>query len=226
MLKFNTLLQEAGFDLEKVKVFLLRHEDKRAPIELYQAWKSVPEDFEAYQSNQKWKNRFPKGSYLAAFVVGPEGETLFVGMYEVLKLSRTNEPFIDPLLGPMEADDRSFHEIKRSDKMQDYVEKLVIEWGPGKLAWRQHAKEQNKTILEVRPRLKEPPFPVTLISCVASKTSRTFGVRGNRGSKKVRACTSWLLRMACNMSGLPLANLVSGSAGTIICATATAATNF
>ena len=168
MLKFNTLLQEAGFDLEKVKVFLLRHEDKRAPIELYQAWKSVPEDFEAYQSNQKWKNRFPKGSYLAAFVVGPEGETLFVGMYEVLKLSRTNEPFIDPLLGPMEADDRSFHEIKRSDKMQDYVEKLVIEWGPGKLAWRQHAKEQNKTILEVRPRLKEPPFPgyIDFLCCI------------------------------------------------------------
>jgi hypothetical protein len=157
MLKLNTLLQEAGFDPEKI--FLLRHEDKRVPSGLYQAWKSTPENFEAYQSNQKWKNRFPEGSSLAAFVVGPEGETLFVGMYDVLKLSRINEPFDDPLLGKMPAGDRSSHEIKHSDRMQDYEEKLVIEWGPGKLAWRQRAHEQNKIILEIRARPKEEPFP-------------------------------------------------------------------
>jgi hypothetical protein len=60
MLRFNTLLQEAGLDPEKV--FLLRHEDKRVPFGLYQAWKSAPKDFEAYQSGQKWKNPFPEGS--------------------------------------------------------------------------------------------------------------------------------------------------------------------
>jgi hypothetical protein len=113
-----TLLQEAGFDPEKV--FLLRHEDKREPSGLYQAWRSAPKDFEAYQSGQKWKNRFPEGSSLAAFVVGPEGETLFVSMYEVLKLSRLDGPFDDPLLGRMPAEDRSRHETEHSDQMQDY----------------------------------------------------------------------------------------------------------
>jgi hypothetical protein len=75
MLKFNTLLNEAGFN--PGKVFLLRHEDKRVPSGPYLAWKSAPKDFEAYQKSQKWKNRFPEGSNLAAFVVGPERETLF-----------------------------------------------------------------------------------------------------------------------------------------------------
>ncbi len=157
MLRFNTLLQEGGFDPEKV--FLLRHEDKRVKSRLYQSWKSVPKDFEAYQSNQKWKNRFPEGSSLAAFVVGPEGETLFVGMYDVLKLSRTNEPFDDPLLGKRPGGDRSSHEIKHSNRMRDYEEKVVIEWGQGKLAWRQRAQEKNKIVLEIRAQPKEEPFP-------------------------------------------------------------------
>lgn len=156
MLKFNTLLQD-GFD--PMKVFLLRHEDKRVPSGLYQAWKSAPKDFEAYQSVQKWTNRFPEGSSLAAFVVGPEGETLFVGMYDVLKLSRINGPYDDPILGKMEAEDRSVHETKHSDRMQDYEEKLVIEWGPGERAWRQKANGHNKTILEIRARAKEEAFP-------------------------------------------------------------------
>jgi hypothetical protein len=157
MLKLNTILQEAGFNPEKV--FLLRHEDKRVRFGLYQAWKSVRKDFEGYQSSQRWKNRFPVGSSLAAFVVGPEGETLFVGMYDVLKLSPINGPFDDPLLGKMPAEDRSLHETKYSDRMQEYEEKLVIEWGPAKLAWRQLAREQNKTVLEIRAQPKDEPFP-------------------------------------------------------------------
>jgi hypothetical protein len=157
MAKFNTLLQEAGFNPEKV--FLLRHEDSRLQTNLYQAWKSRRKDFEAYQSVQKWTNRFPEGWSLAAFVVGPNRETLFVGMYDVLKLSRKSGPFTDPLSGPQPDEDRSWHELKHSNLMQEYEEKLVIEWGPGKLAWRQRASEQNKTVLEIRPLPNEPPFP-------------------------------------------------------------------
>ena len=157
MLKFNTLLQEAGFNPENV--FLLRHEDRRVKRGLYHEWKYERPNFETYQSSQKWKNRFPEGSSLAAFVVGPEGETLFVGMYDVLRLSRTSEPQNDPLLGVLAAEDRSLHETTHSNRMQDFEEKLVIEWGLGKLAWRQRAQEQNKVILEIRANVRESPFP-------------------------------------------------------------------
>lgn len=157
MLRFNTLLQEAGFDPKKV--FLLRHEDKRVKRGMYHEWKSERKNFEGYQSSQKWKNRFPEGSSLAAFIVGPEGETLFVGMYDVLKLSRANGPHVDPLLGVLPAEDRSLHETKRSDLMQEYEEKLVIEWGPGKRSFIHRAHKQNKVVLEIRLQPKVEPFP-------------------------------------------------------------------
>jgi hypothetical protein len=163
MLKFNTMMQEAGFDPERV--FLLRHEDKRVRekrrTSLYQIWKEKRKDFEAYQSTQKWKNRLQEGSSLAAFVVGSERETLFVGMYDVLKLWRENGPCYDPVLGDMGNQDRSCHELKHSDRMQEYEEKLVIDWGPGKLAWRQRANEKNgnKHVLEIRAQAKQAPFP-------------------------------------------------------------------
>ena len=49
----------------------------------------------------------------------------------------------------------SLHETKHSDRMQDYEEKLVIEWGAGNLAWRQKAHDRNKIILEIRARPRE-----------------------------------------------------------------------
>ncbi len=158
MLKFNTLLKEAGFNNLK-KVFLLRHEDKRVRSGLYQKWRSERKDFETYQNCQTWENRFPEGSILAAFVVGAEGETLFVGMYDVLKLSRINGPYDDPLLGKLPAEDRSLHETKYSDRMLEYEEKLVVEWGPGKRKFRQRAHEQNKIVTEIRAQPKDEPFP-------------------------------------------------------------------
>ena len=148
MLKFNTVLQDSGFDTEKV--FLLRHEDKRVPFGLYQAWKSRRQDFEAFQSAQKWKNRFPAGYSLAAFVVGQMRETLFVGIWNVLSLSQEDSSFNDPLLGAMPAEPRAQHKLQYSDRMQEYEERIVIEWGLGKLAWRQRASEQDKVILEIR----------------------------------------------------------------------------
>ncbi|HUZ66880.1 MAG TPA: hypothetical protein VMU56_04365, partial [Beijerinckiaceae bacterium] len=57
------------------------------------------------------------------------------------------------------AEDRSLHETRQSEQMHEYKEMLVIEWGPGKLAWRQRAHEHNKIILEIRARPKAEPFP-------------------------------------------------------------------
>src|ERR1700730_452663 len=99
MLRFNTLLEQARLDPKKV--FLLRHEDpsRLPPGRLFSAWLSARKSFEIYQSGQKWTNRFPEGSVLASFVVGPDGGTLFVGLYDVVRLSRMSGPFDDPLLG-------------------------------------------------------------------------------------------------------------------------------
>jgi hypothetical protein len=188
MLRFNTLLKEAGFDPERV--FLLRHEDSRVSIGIYQAWKSRIKDFEAYQSSQKWTNRFPEGFSLAAFVVGPERETLFVGMYDVLRQSRRSGPFHEALLGPMPDEDRSWHDTKHSERMREYEERLVVEWGPGKLAWRQHAHEHNKVVLEIRAQPNEPPFPGYMNFRRRLGELATIYPPGSNGSKSTRACIS------------------------------------
>jgi hypothetical protein len=157
MLKFNTVLQEAGFDPKKV--FLLRHEDERVRGGIYQAWKSRRRDFETYQNSQKWQNRFEDGSSLASFAVGANRETLFVGMYDVLTVTRVNGPSVDPLLGELPAEDRAVHETRYSERMQDYEERLVVDWGPSTRTWRQLARNQNKPILEIRAQASEPAFP-------------------------------------------------------------------
>lgn len=67
-LRFNTLVEQAGLDPDKV--YLLRHEDDRlAPGRLLSAWLNEREKFEGYQAGQKWKNQFSEGSSLASFVV-------------------------------------------------------------------------------------------------------------------------------------------------------------
>jgi hypothetical protein len=156
LLRFNTLLEAGGLDPEKV--YLLRHEDGRLPPgRLFSAWLSERSSFESYQS-QKWTNRFKERSVLASFVVGPDGGTLFVGLYDVVRLSRSSESFDDPLLGQMDPEDRAIHETQHSDRLEEFEGKLVIDWGPGR-NFRQIASQQNKTIVEIRPGLKEPPFP-------------------------------------------------------------------
>jgi hypothetical protein len=156
-LRFNTLLELAGLDPNKV--YLLRHQDSRLrPGRLLSAWLNERDKFQAYQAVQKWENRFPEGSSLASFVVAPGRETLFVGIYDVLRLSLTSGPYEDPLLGKMPAEDRAWHETKHSERMEDYEAKIVIEWGRPR-PWRQLAGNQNKLILEIRSRIKEEPFP-------------------------------------------------------------------
>jgi hypothetical protein len=152
MLRFNTLLEEAHLDPRKV--FLLRHKDSRlSPGRIFSAWLSERKSFESYQEIQKWKNRFPEGSALASYIVNPRDETLFVGIYDVVQLSRDTGPYDDPLLGKMPPEDRACHITKHSDRMLKYEEKLIVDWGSGRRQWRQRAHRQNKDILSPVSRL-------------------------------------------------------------------------
>jgi hypothetical protein len=158
MLRINTLLELAGFDPKKV--YLLRHEDSRLPPgRIFSAWLFERKKFESYQRSQKWKNRIPEGSAVASFVVAPDGQTLFVGVYDVVQVSRVAGPFTDSLLGKMPPEDRAWHEMKHSNRVQEYEAKLVIDWGSGKRQWRQRAHKRNKIILEIRREIKEEQFP-------------------------------------------------------------------
>ena len=111
------------------------------------------------QCGQKWKNRFPKGYHIASFVVGWERETLFIGIYDVADMWKIEGPYDDPVIGHQKDELRAWHDLRLSERMQEFKELLTIEWGPGKLAWRQRANEKNKAILELRTRPRDPQFP-------------------------------------------------------------------
>jgi hypothetical protein len=160
VLRLNTLLEIAGFDLKKV--FLLRHQaPKRLPKgRFFSTWVSEKSKFESYQQLQSWKNRFPQGSILASFVVTPTGETLFVGAYNVIRLSKIKTSINDPLVGYLPPKIRAWHETKHSKRMKQYEGVLVIDWGSRKeRGWRQRAHRQNKLVLELRRTIKEEQFP-------------------------------------------------------------------
>ena len=159
---FNTLLEAAGLDVEQVR--LVRHQDSRADRDKtpYALWRDHSDQFLTYQSRQnvRTKSTLGKSFYWAVFVVTPTKETLFVGLYHVHGFA-AGEPGVAcvHIKGEIEGADYIVFDVTESDHLQEYKGKLVIEWGPGYLAWVQQAGKQNKQIVELRPEFKEPTYP-------------------------------------------------------------------
>jgi hypothetical protein len=148
---FNTILREAGLRLGDVR--LIRHKDKRATRGRtpYELWRDNRPQFELYQSIQKISNRKKlKASYWAVFVVNPNGETMFAGVYAVrhrgLLEKDTPTPHAD---GVDKAGSCDVYDLTPQDAMKDLVGKLLIDWGPGKRAWIQRADRRDKPVTEL-----------------------------------------------------------------------------
>ena len=159
MLRFNTLLVEAGLDPTDVQ--LVRHQDTRSQRGLspYVLWRGRREAFEFYQRIQG-RLVFSAPGYLASFVVPPNGETLFAGLHHVTSVSKTSEPATCPLRGTMFAPGEiNLYHISPIDALSDMAGLVTIDWGDGARAWVQRAQNQNKRVLELRKRFEEPPFP-------------------------------------------------------------------
>lgn len=175
---FNTVLREAGFDPEMVR--LVRHKDTRlGRISVYDLWRTEREIFDYYQSVQQSQRSFPRGSQVASFVVDPDGQTLFVGLYDVLDRQEASEREIDPvskiprdaihhirrleshphsefysdlvrLLKNFLAPGDCIHKLEKRAELASYEGLLAIDWGPGARAFVQRAGRQDKPILKMR----------------------------------------------------------------------------
>ena len=158
MIRFNTILRDAGLDPAEVK--LARHQDdryksRRTP---YQAWKAADGSFELYQRIQSDEKRFKGARLLASFIATPLDETLFVGLYEIGSKSKAPEGLIDPVSGK-DVGGYHFYSMNLLPVLNDYCGRLVVDWGPGRRAWVQWASSKDKPILEIRRSAVEPPFP-------------------------------------------------------------------
>lgn len=158
---FNTLLLEAGFKLEDVR--LLRHKDQRSKKgrSPYELWRDNRPEFERYQSVQGIHNRKKlSGNYWAIFVVNFENEALFGGFYSVKRIGLLKEDYTMPHNGTVDAaGSADQYELKLMPQFEDLVGKMIIEWGAGALAWIQYPERNNKQIIELRTEFKEPSFP-------------------------------------------------------------------
>ena len=160
-INFNMVLKQAGVSPEDVR--LLRHKDNRAKkgCTPYELWRDNRPQFEAYQSHQSISNREKlTAPYWASFVGTPNDETMFVGLYSVKYdgLSKEDEPkpHMDEISKAGEAD---VYVLTPADLLTEFIEKLIVDWGPGALAWVQYAVRQDKPILELRTAFKEENFP-------------------------------------------------------------------
>lgn len=162
MLRFNTLLRDAGIDPAEVR--LLRHSPKVGGRSLLDIWRSEPETLEAYQAVQlaSAQSSFAR-RYWASFIGTWDGRTVFVGLYEVGGHAAIAEPSPDPISGVLDdAQPRDRYTTTAIDALGDYRGRLYIDWGggvSGKRAWNQRADAQDKPITELHRDVGEEPFP-------------------------------------------------------------------
>ncbi len=157
----NTILHEVGLPLKNVR--LIRHKDNRAKrgFTPYELWRDDRSNFDFYQSIQSIPNRKKlTAPYWAVFVVNMNGETMFAGLYSVRYLGLikqdTQMPHKDVIANAGKYD---AYDLKLQDTLSDFIGKLVIDWGPGALAWVQYADRKDKPVIELRTSFREPEFP-------------------------------------------------------------------
>jgi hypothetical protein len=155
VLSFNTLLTEAGIHPTSCK--LARHQTVGPQgTTPYSVWRNDPATFEFYQSIQK-KPRFNR-NWLASFIGTPTSETLFVGLYRVSGPERNRQSAACPVMGHSFAPNTIWvYKLSHDDRLSDFEKRLLIEWGPGALAWTQNVDAQLKQI--VFRDVQEPNFP-------------------------------------------------------------------
>lgn len=161
MLKFCDILKAEG--IPEKQTDLVRHSDKSG-IGAYQLWLTDIAGFEEYQSVQG-RFAFNPGDFVASFVVPPSGETIFVGIYEVISRRRNTAALTCPLSGYAYATGKAHqHTMRRSPLMKEYIGTLVIDWitiGRQKPSqtFVQGAHDNPKVVLEIRREVQRKEFP-------------------------------------------------------------------
>lgn len=161
MLGFNSLLTASGLPLNTVR--LLRHRPRREYERLlYQDAIHGDSRFDQYQSGQTNPtvvDQMRSATAIASFVVGPAGETVFVGLWRVI--GSRNAHLRDPYVPPAKSSRQEGATIllERMSELGQYRGRIVIDWGSGERAWVQYANRRDKEIIEIRRRAEEPNFP-------------------------------------------------------------------
>ncbi len=159
---FNTILEGNGVPVGDVR--LLRHQDptrSEKGLSPYELWRDNRPVFELYQSIQRINRRAHfNSSFWASFVVTPDHETMFVGVYSVkLRGPLEQDTPLQNREGVDKAGTRDVYDFALVEAVSDLIGRLFVDWGPGNKSWVQRADKQNKPVKELRTEFKEPDFP-------------------------------------------------------------------
>jgi hypothetical protein len=160
---FNEVLRSEGVNPADVK--LVRHQDTRASAKTtpYRLWHTSHERFELYQKIQR-RLVFTGARLIASFVATALDETLFVGLYENKGLGKADTELIDPVSGK-DVGGYHFYDLVMSSKLDSYRGRLIVDWGSGYRSWVQLARKKDKTVVEIRRSVSDPPFPGFMAFC-------------------------------------------------------------
>ena len=144
------LLMIRGFE-PSCKSKLVRHQDKRfdIPTLIRDGW------FDLYQSHQAKDNQakdiFADLNFIVTFTGDGGTRSRLFGVYRVLSgRPRTfGDVPVDSPFSDWTGNEGYFYDLERQPEYDDLAGRVVIEWGPGVLAWHQHMR--NKPVIEILP---------------------------------------------------------------------------
>lgn len=147
MLTLTSLLALYGFD-DQVQTKLVRHQDSRRDVNL--RWRQGQlEPYQAYQSHPV----FQGAQRLVSFIGQPGTGALFVGVYDVLGVKRTDKfqllrdfPYPETGTGWQYE-----YDLRRDTAFRDLEGRLVIDWGKGTRSWVQNLYAKSKAVTELLP---------------------------------------------------------------------------
>jgi len=128
---FNPLLLEAGLDLKDVR--LLRHANSTGRS-AYELWREDRDGFNLYQSVQAIDRRpdFGSAGFWASFGSTLDGETVFLGLYEVSFRGVGRRNLKKPhTAGVNRAGTYHRYDMKECAALQDLAGRLYVDWGAG-----------------------------------------------------------------------------------------------
>lgn len=139
------------YDLDPATIKLVRHGDAEIPI-----WKTYKEDnarFEAYQFYQD-QNKFGNAQVIASFAPYFKTTAIFLGLWDINGLTLTadfnneiQEELQHYLLPASWFNTTVRYNLHRNPTLDEFSERLVIEWGRSTRAWVQN---RDKEILEIK----------------------------------------------------------------------------
>ena len=148
MESFNELLESVGINPSSVK--LVRNTRKMGKRDVvWGYWSRGEVDvFEKYQRFQR-RDKFRNADFIASFISSDEGETVFVGVYEIKGYQDAKGCEICPITGNELTPERNvIYDLERLTFLNNHIGSLKIDWGDGYRSWVQNVSYQNKVIIE------------------------------------------------------------------------------